>query len=207
MNPDEVEIEVKFFVKDLPGVEQRLRSVGAEQTQPRTHELNWRFDTPGGELTAARRVLRLRQDSAAWLTYKGPAAGDQAVSIRQEIQFEVSDLNAARRFLEALGYQVSITYEKYRTVYAVGEVQVALDEMPYGAFVEIEAPDADSIEIMAAVLRLNWQARTNASYLELFNRLRQRRSLEARNLSFEELQGYRFSAADFGLEAADDWPG
>ncbi len=203
MTAGDQEIEVKFHVKDLAGVEQRLRSVGAELIQSRTYELNLRFDTPDGDLSAAHRVLRLRRDTAGRLTYKGPARRDEAVSIRQEIEFEVSDFDAARRFLEALGYQVNITYEKYRAIYAIDEVRVALDEMPYGPFVEIEGPDADSIEIMAAVLKLNWAARSTASYLALFQRLCQRRGLEARNLSFEELHGYLIEAADFGLELAD----
>lgn len=199
--PDE--IEVKFYVVDLHGVGERLRLLGADLVRPRVHEVNLRFDTPAGDLRQARKVLRLRRDERIRLTYKGPARPGEAVAIRQEIELEVDSFDAARYFLEALGYQVCAMYEKYRTTYTVDEVEVVLDEMPYGNFVEIEGPDAAAIEIMAAVLKLDFAARCTESYLELFELLRQRRGLTARNLSFDELQGMTFTAADFGLLAAD----
>lgn len=40
--------------------------------------------------------------------------------------------------LQELGYVVSEVYEKYRTTYKLNVLQITLDEMPYGMFVEIE---------------------------------------------------------------------
>jgi len=31
-------------------------------------------------------------------------------------------------------------YEKYRTTFTIGSLEVVLDELPYGNFVEIEGP-------------------------------------------------------------------
>jgi adenylate cyclase class 2 len=202
MSKADQEIEVKFLVRDLPTITNRLQTLGARLTAPRVQETNLRFDTPDGALTRDHRVLRLRQDAASILTYKGPAAPDQAVSMRQEIEFTVSDFQAAHRFLEVLGYQVSVTYEKFRTMYALGDLVVTLDEMPFGSFIEIEGPDAESIQAAAASLQLDWEARSLASYLALFNQLCAARGLSAKNLTFTELQGVEPSPQDLGLRYA-----
>ena len=82
--PGNEEIEVKFFVQSLPAVLARLERLGASVTLPRVFERNLRFDTPGGELRQAQRVLRLRQDAAVRLTYKGPGEVRAGVQVRAE---------------------------------------------------------------------------------------------------------------------------
>lgn len=202
MSKSEQEIEAKFLVRDLSAVAQRLETLGAQVTFPRVHEVNLRFDTSDGSLTRARQVLRLRQDAASVLTYKGPQRQGASVSSRQEIEFQVSDFTAARHLLEALGYQVAVTYEKYRTTYQYGDLVVTLDEMPFGSFIEIEGPDADSIRVAAADLHLDWEARSATSYLALFNQLCTVRGLAVQNLTFDELQGITAAPEDLGLRYA-----
>ncbi len=203
MSKTEQEIEVKFPIRDLPALAGRLDALGARLVVPRVHETNLRYDTPNRALTAARQVLRLRQDNHAVMTFKGPAAPGGEVSDRQEIEFQVSDFTAAQHLLEALGYEVSVMYEKYRTTYALAELVITLDEMPFGCFAEIEGPDAASIQTAAAALRLDWNARSTASYLGLFNTLRTERGLPAQNLSFAEFEGVLVRVEELGLRYAD----
>lgn len=203
MSKTEQEIEVKFPLRDLPSLAGRLEALGARLIAPRVHEMNLRFDTPDRVLTAARRVLRLRQDNHAYITYKGPAAPGGEVSDRQEIEVQVSDFTAAQHLLEALGYEVSVMYEKYRTTYALSDLIVTLDEMPFGSFAEIEGPDAASIRAAASALRLDWEARSTASYLGLFNTLCAERGLSARHLTFAEFEGIQVKPEDMGLRCAD----
>lgn len=203
MAKSEYEIEAKFLVSRLDVLEDRLKRAGAVKTQPRTHELNLRFDTPGGELSSKRQVLRLRKDLKSWLTYKGAAQPGQAVGMRREIEFEVSSFDEAREFLLALGYQVFMFYEKYRSVYDTGEVLVMLDELPFGCFIEIEGSGVDDIRRTADLLELDWEARCAVSYLELFDRLKTSQRLTARYLSFDELKENKFTPEDFGICRAD----
>jgi adenylate cyclase, class 2 len=200
---DEVETEIKFYLEDLASFEKRLQSLGAECINARVLETNLRFDTSDGKLTQSRQVLRLRRDADCRLTYKGPARPGEEVSIRKEVEFTVGNFDAARHFLEALGYQVSVTYEKYRTTYQMDIVEVVLDELPYGNFVEIEGPDFKAVQVAAALLKLDWETRCTDSYLGLFNQLCIREGLQAKNLTFEEFDGYSFSAADLGLKPGD----
>jgi adenylate cyclase class 2 len=197
------ELEVKFYVRDLAAVEARLCKTEALLVQPRTHEVNLRFDTPAGELARSYRVLRLRQDTAARLTYKGPAKMQEGVRIRQEIEFTVGDFHSARRFLEAIGYQVSMMYEKYRTVYDLDRVHVALDELPYGDFVEIEGPDSASIHSVNQIVGLKWENNIPESYSMLFDRLRSEFNLPYRNLVFECFQGTGIDVSKLNITPAD----
>ena len=197
------ELEVKFYVQDLANIEQRLISLGAVLVQPRTFEINLRFDTLEQELSRNFRVLRLRQDTAARMTFKGPAYGSEGVRVRQEIEFIVENFESARDFLEALGYQVSMGYEKYRTVYDLGEVHITLDEMPYGNFVEIEGPDPESILEVNLDIGLIWEARASESYVTIFERLKEELKLDFRDLSFENFTWLEISPDQMKLPFAD----
>ena len=199
-----VENEVKFMVSDLGVIETRLASLGARLEQARTYEQNLRFDTPGHDLDQHRQVLRLRQDTTARLTYKGPGQADTEVSTRQEIEFEVSDFDSARKFLEALGYEILLVYEKYRAAYLLDEVEVVLDEMPFGNFIEIEGPDAAAIQAAAEKLGVDWEARILDNYMALFARVKEALGLDVRDLTFENFSGKGFSPQEINLSLADD---
>lgn len=197
------ELEVKYYVDNLREIEQHAIGLGAVVSQPRTHEINLRFDTLDGSLTRKYQVLRLRQDTAARLTFKGPTVNQEGVRVRQEIEFTVSDFGAARRFLEALGYQVAMIYEKFRTVYDLAGVHITLDEMPYGNFVELEGPDTGAIQAVNQQLGLNWDAGISESYVVLFNQLCESLKLDFRDLIFENFSVIDVSSDDLGVLPAD----
>jgi adenylate cyclase, class 2 len=200
---DHQEIEVKFYLNSLAALETRLLALGAQVKQARVYEANIRFDTPGGDLTRASRVLRLRQDTAARLTYKGPGQTRDGVRVRQEIEFTVSDFAAARDFLEALGYEVSMMYEKYRATYQLGEVLVTLDEMPYGPFAEIEGPSPEAVKAASDKLGLDFAAGVAESYSVLFEHLRDVLGFQFRDLSFKNFTGTLVTPVNLGVSPAD----
>lgn len=197
------EIEAKYYVRGPNRVADDLKRAGARCIQPRTFERNLRFDTPKGRLRRQGQVLRLRQDTAARLTYKGPSQNSGGVLSRTEMEFTVSNFESARAFLEALGYIVFAVYEKYRTVYELDEFHIMLDELPYGNFVEIEGPNPASIERLARDLGLDPAKATSASYLALFAHLSAGRGFDVSQLTFAALPGLRVTPQELGVEAAD----
>jgi len=190
-NKSGMEIEVKFLLQDQTEFMGKMEQLGAVCIQSRVFERNLRFDTPDGRLRASRQVLRLRQDTLARLTFKGPALEFQPVAIRPEIEFAVSDFDAAREFLEALGYQVSVIYEKYRTSFSLERAEISIDEMPFGLFCEIEAGSAEQVKSLADRFGLNWSQRITESYLALFEMLKAHQGLEMPDLTFEGFSGIR----------------
>ena len=201
--PHIIEKEAKFYIRDLEQIEQRIIDLGGEMVQPRTFETNLRFDTPDRNLSSSFQVLRLRQDTRARLTYKGPADPGSTVSARPEYEVEISDLHTGRMILEALGYQVITIYEKYRASYSLDEAEISLDEMPFGYFVEIEGPDEEQIHAIANELQLNWDKRSSLSYMRLFTLVKKRLDLSMRDLTFENFSGFEFQPHHLELSYAD----
>jgi adenylate cyclase class 2 len=203
MGGNQQELEIKLYLTDLKNFQHKVEALGGQLVEPRLHEINLRFDTPDGELTRTAQVLRLRQDTAARLTYKGPGETVGGVHARREIEFTVSDYQSARLLLESLGYQISLMYEKFRTTYMLDGLQVTLDEMPYGNFTEIEGSDPTAIRDTARKLGVNWDMRILESYTSLFDLLRKKLDLTFRDLSFVNFSELEISPKDLGVNPAD----
>ena len=197
------ELEIKLHVSNLPALETKLQKLGAELEQTRQHEHNLRFDTPGLELTRQHRLIRLRKDHAIHLTYKGPMSIMGGLSSRKEIEFTVDDYEAARRFIKALGYDVSVIYEKYRTTYNYNGMHITLDELPYGSFIEIEGPEAAGIQEACQLLALDPEVAVTDSYLSLFERLKKALKLDFRDLTFENFEGLDIDLGVLRVSPAD----
>ena len=203
MGSNQQELEIKLYLADLPALKGKLEAAGAQLAEDRLHEINLRFDLPDGELTRTAQVLRLRQDTAARMTYKGPGETIAGVHARREIEFTVSDFQSAQALLETLGYQVSLMYEKYRTTYHLDNLHITLDEMPYGNFTEIEGSDTTAIHQAASRLGLRWEARILESYTSLFDHLRRKMGLTFRDLSFANFADLEITSHDLGVNPAD----
>jgi adenylate cyclase class 2 len=197
------ETEAKFYVRDLHKIRSRLEELGARLIQERVLETNIRFDLPGAPLRAQGRVLRLRRDTDARLTYKSASIKQEGVLSREEIEFTVEDFEKAKHFLEALGYEKLVYYEKYRTIYQWQEALIMLDELPYGNFVEIEGETVESIRFIAGQFGLHWDRAIAASYNALFDRSRITLNRSLQDLSFAEFKDVNVSAAELGVQPAD----
>ena len=180
-----MEIEVKFYLHRPEDFRKRLIAHGALLKTDRLLERNMRFDTPDRELAGKKHVLRLRQDNRATLTFKRPRG---QVETREEFEVEIDDFEGGRKILEALGYTVTTLYEKYRETYQIDLIQVMLDELPFGSFVELEGPSIESIRQMSDQLGLPWERRVQASYIELFDRIRRPLKIDFEEITFENFK-------------------
>ena len=200
---EDIEREIKFYIQDLPDVAERLKLCGAELIRPRILETNLRLDTEERTLMQSGRMLRIRQDDQVRITFKANARIEGGVIARTEIEFGADDLEKARRLFEGLGYQVVATYEKFRREYQLGDVTVMLDELPFGDFMEIEAPNNTLIEGVAMILRLDWSKGINTNYLGLMQIVKANLSLPFDDLTFENFQDLEVSPADLMVGPAD----
>ena len=197
------ELEVKFFIQNLEAMEKLLITKSAMLVQARTHEYNLRFDNPEGTMSEAMSLLRLRKDSRNRLTFKGPSTTLGGVLARREIEFDVSDFDLARKFIEALGFTSKFIYEKYRTTYDISDHKITLDEMPYGNFLEIEGPEAGSIRETADLLNLDWEQKLPESYISIFQRIKDLDNLKIKDLTFDNFQDIEIKISRVGIKAAD----
>jgi adenylate cyclase class 2 len=201
MNGEETEAE--FYVSNLAKIEARLVEMGAYPVQERVHETNLRFDTPDHSLRKEGKVLRLRQDQTAKMTFKSDTTMDDGVLSRKEIEFEVQSFEAARKLIESLGYEIVLFYEIYRKTYDLNGLHIMLDELPYGDFVEIEGQEVNAIRGTAERIGLNWNAAIPSSYGALFERVAKSRKLDTGKLTFEAFSGQRPGAKELSVIEAD----
>ncbi|MFO7540494.1 MAG: class IV adenylate cyclase [Chloroflexota bacterium] len=181
-----LETEVKFHLNDLPALRERLLAAGAHIHKPRVFERNVRFDTVDESLLAHDALLRLRQDTAVRLTLKiPPSAAEQSrqVKVMQELEVSVSDFDTMSQILERLGYGPVQVYEKYRETFTLDGVEIVLDQLPYGDFIELEGDEA-IIRRLADRLGLIWDKRILTNYLALMAQLQAHHNLPFTDLTF-----------------------
>lgn len=185
-----LECEVKFFIANPEHVRDRLRRAGALPTGS-AFETNYRYDRNDDSLLTRQCLLRLRRDRRNWLTYKTPdSSGGRQIKTHQELEIEVSDFDTTHQILEALGFQRAQMYEKRRETYEMGSVEICLDHLPYGHFIEIEGA-ADTLSSAAARLDLAWRRRILANYLQIFETIRDTLRLPFNDVSFAHFQTVR----------------
>ena len=155
-----VELEIKLKVEGLGEMREKLRALGAD-LKGSVLETNRFFDTSARTLYDAGKGLRLRTNSdmkpnqsCHIITFKGPRAPGP-MKRREEIEVSVDDPDAATSILEALGYSITLSFEKRRETWQLGSCEVVLDELPLiGTFVEIEGPDEATIRHVQSQLDL-----------------------------------------------------
>jgi len=182
-----LEIEVKFWIADLPGLRAKVVAAGGV-SQGRHFESNLRFDDAAEGLRRSHRLLRLRRERSTVLTLKSkPAVPDERFKVHRELEVRVSDFDTMEQILLGLGFQRRQAYEKWRETFVLGAAQVCLDQMPFGDFLEIEG-SREEIPRVAARLGLDWQRRILKNYLELFAVLRERLQLAFTDITFENFK-------------------
>lgn len=195
--PTNLEVEVKFLLANLPDMRHKLLAAGAVLKKERVYERNIRFDTPDEALLQKWELLRLRQDTAVRITFKGPAIEDltSEVKVREELELTVDDFDTAVTIFTRLGYHPIQVYEKYRETFQLGGVEIVFDEMPYGDFMELEGSESE-IKTTAVAIGLDWDKRVLGNYLGLMAELKAFHSLPFDDLTFENFQDTAVSIAD-----------
>jgi adenylate cyclase class 2 len=144
-----VEVEKKYRLDsgEQAEVVRCLRESGAE-----LHGEDFETNTiyGGNGIDPSRVVLRIRQtERKATLTYKerdylaadATAPTLQGVRSQREDETQISDPAALTAILQALGYHPSLIYEKRRATWTLNDVEVVVDELPFGLFLEIEGAE------------------------------------------------------------------
>jgi len=185
MERSRTETEIKLRFESPEAALRCLDGLGGRLIQPREFEDNIVYDRDGNPLKAAGRLLRLRRSGqTALLTYKAPVAGDHRHKVRQEEETVVEDPAAVEALLEGLGFRPIYRYQKYRTLFEVGDLHVCLDETPLGCYVELEGPP-DQIDRAAEVMGMPRERYVLETYRELQEKHAMEHGIEAGDLVFD----------------------
>jgi predicted adenylyl cyclase CyaB len=139
--PVEIEKKYRLTKKQRDAVLGRLRRLGASPG-----ELEFEENTlyQGGQLDLGGSALRLRRvNGRALLTFKQRSPGKSSIKYQREEETEVADADTMAAILRSLEFRPGLVYEKRRTSWKLGKAEIAMDELPFGLFMEIEAAEAE----------------------------------------------------------------
>lgn len=176
-----IEVEQKFRVDDLGGLERQLALLGAEPGEDQV-QVDVYYAHPARDFAATDEALRLRRvGSENYITYKGPKL-DATTKTRRELELALpagdEGAHAAAALLEALSFRKVLEVRKRRRHLTLDwqgcEVTVALDYLDdLGDFVELEllanesSMPAAQAAVTALAHRLELRNSERRSYLEL----------------------------------------
>jgi len=136
--PIEIEKKYRLTKQQRSAIERRLRELSLVPGELE-HEENTIYR--GGRLDKPGSALRLRRvNGTAKLTFKQRMPSKSAIKHQQEEEVAVADADAMAAILAALNFRPGLIYEKRRTRWKVGAATIVIDELPFGLFMEIEAP-------------------------------------------------------------------
>jgi adenylate cyclase class 2 len=139
--PVEIEKKYRLTKKQRDAMLRRLLKLGSP-----AGEVEFEENTiyRGGRLDVGGCALRLRRvNGRALLTFKERLPGKSSIKHQREEETEVMDADALDRILRSLELRPGLVYEKRRTSWQIGKAEVALDELPFGLFMEIEGPEQE----------------------------------------------------------------
>ncbi len=133
-----IETEKKFIVSSdqREQVLENLKELGAKYIREDFEE-NTLYN--GGVLSKKGAVLRMRKiGDKTILTYKQRI--EDAADVKQQIEYEtvVEKAGEMEMIIESLGFEKALVYEKRRQTWQFRTVEVVLDELPFGQYMEIE---------------------------------------------------------------------
>lgn len=185
--PLEREIKLRFASAD--DARERIVDSGLGVTPLRGRRLqeDCLLDTEDDRLYSRRCVLRVRSEGGkSLLTFKGPVQPG-VMKVRDEFETVVADGDTLLTILHELGLHVWFRYEKYREEFAAEDVIIAIDETPFGTFVEIEGGE-EHIHRTAAALGKSAKDYITDSYRTLFAGYCRAHGLDATHMLFGSLQ-------------------
>jgi len=184
------EVEIKFWVDDLPALAKRLRARKFHLVTPRTHEMNTLYDLPGTPLRRRGDLLRLRRYGKQWvLTHKAKGTAGRH-KVRVETETKVADGEKMDAILDALGFRPTFRYEKFRAEWSDGRGHVVVDETPIGNFGEIEGPPR-WIDATARALGIRADDYLTDTYAGLFFAWKRRTRSPATEMTFRAIHPKR----------------
>ena len=132
------EIEKKYRLDAVrkAAILESLTEIGAE-FQGEDFEENILFSN--ADLLEKQAVLRLRRIGGKTIvTFKQKVPGAAGAKHHLEFETEVADFDEIASIIEHLGLQRALVYEKRRRTWKFRNVEIVLDVLPFGEFMEIE---------------------------------------------------------------------
>ena len=176
-----IEIEKKFALSNdrREQISKNLMEFGAEYVREDFEE-NTLYR--GGVLDEKQAALRVRKiGDRTLLTYKRRVENGSHAKHQIEYETVVEKADELEKIIESLGFEKALVYEKRRQIWRFRAVEIVLDELPFGQYMEIEG-SITAIAEAEMLLDIEGFAVENETYPHLTERfgVRKENLIEAR---------------------------
>jgi len=190
------EIEIKLRVERADEMVRKLRGLRA-RCEGRVLERNTVYDTSEGDFRRHGRLLRVRVETPAGsrmvrpgrqgavVTSKAPAPMGRRSKYKEKLERELAIRGPGgfEAALRRMGLRPSFVYEKSRTTFRLGGLQLCLDETPAGTFLELEG-SARAIDRAARALGYGPKDYLRSTYWDVYAADCRRRGVKPGNMVF-----------------------
>jgi adenylate cyclase class 2 len=133
---NEIEKKYRLTTEQKADVLESLEEIGAEY---RGEDFEENIIFSNDDLLAKQAVLRLRRiGERTILTYKQKVQSQTGAKHHIEYETEIADFDEIAKIFKSLGFRRSLVYEKRRRTWNFRQVEIVLDVLPFGDFMEIE---------------------------------------------------------------------
>jgi adenylate cyclase class 2 len=181
-----IEREIKIRIEEKNTLVPVLVKLGANLIKERHFEDNYLFDFSDKRLSKSDSLLRVRLvGGRGLLTFKKKVEGEGRIAEREELEVTFEEGATLLAIFERLGFGCFFRYQKYRTLYRAGDLEIMIDELPLmGTFVELEG-SRTGIRAFAARLGFREEEFIVENYLALFKTYRAEKDLDISDLVFD----------------------
>ncbi|MFI4913274.1 MAG: class IV adenylate cyclase [Sedimentisphaeraceae bacterium JB056] len=204
-----IENEIKIKVDNHASILEKLKTLDSH-FEGTIYQKDCYFDNSAADMITLGCCLRLRSESdvhgnllKSILCYKGRKIAAKIKS-RTELETLVSEPGNTEDILTALGYSISLSFNKKRTTWLLNDCEVCLDLLPaLGAYVEIEGPSEEKVIATAELLDLNINEQEQKSYANLVGSFLREKQPERREIYLDTDQS---SKKDAGITQTSSKP-
>ncbi len=162
------EYEATFINVDKDDMRERLKKVGAELVMPETLTKRHNFGLPK-EMKIEHGWLRVRQQGDRITMSVKAVSEENDIDSQKEAEVEVSDINKAIEFFNALGAYKKTYQETKRELWKVDGIEVSIDEWPFlEPFLEIEGKSEKDVRNVASWLGFDYSGAKFCAVDELY---------------------------------------
>lgn len=167
------EIEATYLDIDHEALRVKLRNLGAVCEEPLHDMFRATYDYTDLRLDKKAAWIRVRQEgSKITMGYKQRQA--ETIDGMQEVEFTISDFDAACDFLDVIGLKQKARQETRREVWRLDDCEIMLDEWPWiPPYVEVEAASEVIVQAVSKQLGLDYSTAlfdsADAAYMRYYD--------------------------------------
>jgi adenylate cyclase class 2 len=186
-----IEIEVKFYIKNYEEIIKKVSEYAGNPVKSGL-EKNILFDKKDFSFRKNNKILRLRYyNNSSIITIKTPPdKKDPEFKTLKETECTVDSIENMRFILKECGFINEQIYEKQREVFRTNKLEICIDRLPFGDFVELEG-DRDKIRQAASFLNFNWENKILPSYRAIFEKIKQDYNLSFTDITFKNFENLK----------------